>query len=127
MGRGRYYKRMGAMPNMNQAGTYSAVLHYLKAVEASGSDTTTAVVDQMKKMKPSDMFSRGGYIRPTGCTSTTCTWSRSSRCRRRKSPGTFYDIVAKIPGDQALVRRTRQNARWSRMPNSPDGRRRSIE
>ena len=32
----RYFKRTGRMPNMIQAGTYSATLQYLKAVKAAG-------------------------------------------------------------------------------------------
>ncbi len=92
----------GAMPNKNQAGTYSAVLHYLKAVEASGSDTTAAVVDQMKKMKPSDMFSRDGYIRPDGLHVHDMYLVKIKPLSEAKEPWDFYDIVAKIPGDQAF-------------------------
>src|ERR1700751_1150426 len=32
----RYFQRMSKMPNMTQAGIYSATTHYLKAVEAAG-------------------------------------------------------------------------------------------
>ena len=34
----RFNKRVGHMPTMFQAGVYSAVAHYLKAVEATGTD-----------------------------------------------------------------------------------------
>ncbi|MFP3663192.1 ABC transporter substrate-binding protein, partial [Burkholderia sp. SIMBA_043] len=34
----RYYDKLKKMPNMSQAGTYSSVMHYLKAVQAAGTD-----------------------------------------------------------------------------------------
>jgi branched-chain amino acid transport system substrate-binding protein len=98
----RYYKRMGMMPNMNQAGTYSAVLHYLKAVEASGSDTGKAIIDQMKKMKPSDMFSKTGYIRPDGLHVHDMYLVKIKPKSEAKEPWDFYDIVATIPGETAF-------------------------
>ena len=98
----RYYKRMGMMPNMNQAGTYSAVLHYLKAVEASGSDTGKAVIDQMKQMKPNDMFSKTGYIRPDGLHVHDMYLVKIKPASEAKEPWDFYDIVATIPGEQAF-------------------------
>src|SRR5476649_179865 len=38
----RFFKRTGRMPNMIQAGTYSATLSYLKAVKAAGTKDTEA-------------------------------------------------------------------------------------
>jgi branched-chain amino acid transport system substrate-binding protein len=87
---------------MNQAGTYSAVLHYLKAVEASGNDTGKAVIDQMKKMKPSDMFSKTGYIRPDGLYVHDMYLVKIKPKSEAKEPWDFYDLVATIPGDEAF-------------------------
>ena len=44
------------MPNMSQAGTYSSVMHYLKAVQAAGTDDAAAVMKQMKAMPINDFF-----------------------------------------------------------------------
>lgn len=62
----RFYARHGAMPTMNNASVYSSVLHYLRAVEAAGTDETVAVNDQIRRMKPQDFFVRNGYIRSDG-------------------------------------------------------------
>src|SRR2546429_4857041 len=57
----------GNMPTMVQAGIYSAVLHYLKAVEALKSDADgKAVVAKMKEMPTEDPLFRQGTIRADG-------------------------------------------------------------
>src|SRR6185295_4207263 len=43
----RFFKRTNRMPNMVQAGTYSAVLQYLKAIDKAGTDETEAVAKQL--------------------------------------------------------------------------------
>jgi len=98
----RYYKRMGMMPNMNQAGTYSAVLHYLEAVKASGTVTGKAVIDQMKRMKPSDMFAKTGYVRPDGLHVHDMYLVRIKPRSEAKELWDFYDILATIPGEEAF-------------------------
>src|ERR1700754_2452871 len=45
-----FFKRTGRMPNMIQAGTYSATLQYLKAVKAAGTKDTEAVAKQLKEL-----------------------------------------------------------------------------
>ncbi|MGB7215417.1 MAG: ABC transporter substrate-binding protein, partial [Gammaproteobacteria bacterium] len=57
----------GAKPTMVQAGVYSAVTHYLKAVHELGSDADGAkVVEKMKSMPTEDRVFGKGYIRPDG-------------------------------------------------------------
>lgn len=46
----RFFETVKAMPNMLQTGTYSAVKHYLKAIEAAGTDETSAVVAKMREL-----------------------------------------------------------------------------
>lgn len=62
----RFMERTGAMPNMIHAGTYSAVLSYLKAVEAAGSDETEAVSAKLHELPVEDVFAKGGKVAPTG-------------------------------------------------------------
>ena len=54
------------MPNMSQAGTYSSVMHYLKAVQAAGTGDAAAVMKQMKAMPINDFFATNGRIREDG-------------------------------------------------------------
>src|SRR5204862_2953654 len=56
----------GNMPTMVQAGIYSAVLHYLKAVEAGKTDDGTKVIAKMKEMPTDDALFGKGRIRADG-------------------------------------------------------------
>lgn len=58
--------RDGRMPNQNQAGVYSAVRHYLKAVEAAKSDDGLTVMRKMKELPVDDFIGRGAKIRADG-------------------------------------------------------------
>ena len=62
----RYFQRMNKMPNMTQAGIYSATTHYLKAVEAAGTDETQAVMERMRSTPINDFFAKNGKIREDG-------------------------------------------------------------
>ena len=55
-----------AMPTMVQAGQYSSVMHYLKAVQAIHSDDTAKVMAQMKKTPVNDFFAKNATIRDDG-------------------------------------------------------------
>jgi hypothetical protein len=48
---------------MIQAGLYSATMHYLKAIEAAGSDGAPKVMEQMRATPVNDFFAHGGKIR----------------------------------------------------------------
>ncbi len=61
----RFFDRTGRMPNMIQAGTYSAVLQYLKAIKEAGTDETEAVA-KLHEMPVEDVFARHGKVGPTG-------------------------------------------------------------
>src|SRR3546814_20203417 len=57
----------GKMPTMVQAGVYSSVIHYLKAVEALKSDADGAkVVAEMKKLPTEDKLFGKGMISEDG-------------------------------------------------------------
>lgn len=54
------------MPIMLQAGLYSAITTYLKAVKETGTDDAKTVLDHMKKTEINDLFAKGGRIRADG-------------------------------------------------------------
>lgn len=56
----------GGMPSQAHAGIYSAVLHYLKAAAASGSDVGTTVMDKMKELPVEDFFAGRAKLREDG-------------------------------------------------------------
>ncbi|MGR3372727.1 ABC transporter substrate-binding protein [Pseudooceanicola nanhaiensis] len=62
----RFKAEVGAPPSMVQAGVYAGTLHYLKAVEAVGSNDSEAIVAKMKEMETDDALFGKGYIRKDG-------------------------------------------------------------
>src|SRR6476620_2143390 len=62
----RFFAKFGKMPNFVQAGAYSAVTQYLKAVQTVKTDDAGAVMKQLKSMPINDMFARNGKIRADG-------------------------------------------------------------
>ena len=62
----RFFDKTKRMPTMIQAGQYSSVMHYLKAVKAINTDDTAKVMTQMKKTPINDFFAKNGSIRADG-------------------------------------------------------------
>lgn len=56
----------GRVPTANQANAYAAVTHYLKAVDAAGTDETQAVLAKMRELPINDMMTVDGRIREDG-------------------------------------------------------------
>jgi branched-chain amino acid transport system substrate-binding protein len=59
-------KHGGKMPTHAQAGVYSAVKHYLRAVEAANDNDGLIVMRKMKEMPVDDFFARGARVREDG-------------------------------------------------------------
>ena len=62
----RYRDKMGRSPGFIPAGVYSAVRHYLKAIEAAGTDDSKKVIAKMREMPINDGFAKGGKLREDG-------------------------------------------------------------
>lgn len=62
----RFMAVHGKAPTMLHAGTYSATMHYLKAVQAAGTTETGAVIAKMRAMKINDFMTKNGWIREDG-------------------------------------------------------------
>lgn len=62
----RYKDRFGKMPNMVQASAYGAVMHYLKSVEAAGTDATDAILKVFKDTPVNDFMTKDGKVRADG-------------------------------------------------------------
>src|SRR5690606_25172307 len=62
----RFFKEAGKMPTALQAGQYSAVLNYLRAVEKAGSDNVADVMKTLREMPIKDAFARNAYLREDG-------------------------------------------------------------
>ncbi|MCX8116161.1 MAG: ABC transporter substrate-binding protein, partial [Burkholderiaceae bacterium] len=89
-------------PTMVHAGVYSAVLHYLKAVEAIKTDDGTKVIEQMKKMPTDDPLFGKGYIRADGRKIHPAYLVEVKKPSESKHPWDLYKIRATIPAEQAF-------------------------
>ncbi len=92
----------GAMPSMVQAGTYSATMHYLKAVAAAGTDDADAVSAKMKETEINDFFATKGKIRVDGRMVHDMLLVEAKKPSESKGPWDLMKIISVIPGDQAF-------------------------
>jgi branched-chain amino acid transport system substrate-binding protein len=93
----------GAMPTMAQAGVYSSVLHYLKAVEALKSDADGAkVVAKMKELPTDDPIFGKGSIRQDGRKIHPMYLFEVKKPSESKGSWDYYKLRATIPADQAF-------------------------
>ncbi|WP_207061050.1 ABC transporter substrate-binding protein [Motiliproteus sp. SC1-56] len=100
----RYMARMdGKIPAMPHAGAYSSTIHYLKAVEAAGTDDSKAVMAKMKEMPVEDFFSRNGYLRADGRMVHDMLQVRIKNADERSSDNDIFAIEKVIPGDEAFL------------------------
>lgn len=98
----RYFERMKKMPSMIQAGAYSAVTHYLKAVQAAGTDDGATVAAKMKAMPVNDFFAQGGTIRADGRMVHDMYLVSVKKPAESKYPWDYYTVLSTIPGDKAF-------------------------
>jgi branched-chain amino acid transport system substrate-binding protein len=97
-----YFQRMNKMPNMTQAGIYSATTHYLKAVQAAGTDETQAVMEKMRSTPINDFFVKNGQIREDGRMVHEMYLYEVKKPAESKGAWDYYKLVATIPADQAF-------------------------
>jgi len=92
----------GRMPTMVQAGVYSAVLHYLRAIEAAGTDEAKAVMAKMKELPIDDFFAKNGKLRQDGRMVHDMYLVQVKTPEESKGPWDYYKILRTIPGDEAF-------------------------
>jgi branched-chain amino acid transport system substrate-binding protein len=99
----RYVKRTGRMPNMIHAGTYSAVMQYLKAIQAAGTDETEAVAKKMHELPVQDFFARQGKVLANGRMVHDMYLFEVKSPKESKGAWDYYKHLATIPGDEAFA------------------------
>jgi len=92
----------GKYPSMVQAGVYSGVLHYLKAVAALKSDDGTKVIAKMKEMPTDDPLFGKGTIRADGRKIHPAYLVEVKKPSESKGPYDYYKIRATIPANEAF-------------------------
>jgi branched-chain amino acid transport system substrate-binding protein len=96
----RFFQRTGRMPGMVQAGTYSAVLHYLKAIEAAGTTDGKAVADKIRQLPVDDFFAKG-RVREDGRMMHDMYLVEVKTPSESKAPWDYYKVLRRIPAEEA--------------------------
>ena len=81
------------MPTMVQAGVYSGMMHYLKAIEAAKTDEAKAVVAKMRETPINDFFAKNGKIREDGRMVDTMYLAQVKKPEESKGPYDYYKIL----------------------------------
>jgi len=92
----------GKYPTMVQAGVYSAITHYLKAVQAGKTDDGTKVIAKMKELPTEDPLFGKGTVRADGRKLHPAYLVEVKKPSESKGPYDYYKIRATIPVDQAF-------------------------
>ncbi|HET6618680.1 MAG TPA: ABC transporter substrate-binding protein [Dongiaceae bacterium] len=100
----RFMDRTGRMPNMIQAGTYSAVTQYLKAIDKAGTDETEAVSKLLHSMPVDDVFTHNGKVGPNGRMIYDMYLMEVKKPSESKQDWDYYKVLATIPGDEAFIK-----------------------
>ncbi|MBX3553360.1 MAG: ABC transporter substrate-binding protein [Pseudolabrys sp.] len=98
----KFFARHGAMPTMSQAGVYSAVMHYLKAIDAAKTDDAMPVVAKMKATKVNDMFAENGVVREDGRMVHDMYLVQVKAPADVKKPWDYYKVLRTVKGDDAF-------------------------
>ena len=98
----RFFDKQKKMPTMVQAGQYSSIYHYLRAVKAAGSDDTSKVMAMMKKTPINDFFAKNGQIREDGRMVHDMYLVQVKKQADSKYPWDYYTIKATIPAAEAF-------------------------
>ncbi|WP_339858071.1 ABC transporter substrate-binding protein [Thalassospira alkalitolerans] len=99
----RFFDRTGRMPNMIQAGTYSAVLQYLKAVEKTGTDETEAVAKALHEMPVNDVFAKNGKVGANGRMIYDMYLMEVKKPGDMAGDWDYYNVLDTVPGDKAFI------------------------
>lgn len=99
----RFFERTNRMAGMVQAGTYSATLQYLKAVDATATDNADIVMAHLRKTKINDLFAKDGYVRIDGRMVHDMYLAQAKQPQESKAPWDYYHIRNVIPGEQAFM------------------------
>jgi branched-chain amino acid transport system substrate-binding protein len=102
----RFSERMKnkAQPSMVQAGVYSGLIHYFKALEANGGNPHDGIkmVEKMKSMPTDDALFGKGTIRVDGRKIHPAYLFEVKKPEESKGPWDYYKLIGTTPGDQAF-------------------------
>lgn len=98
----RFFNRNKVMPTEAHAGTYSAVTHMLKAIQAAKSVEPMAVMAQMRAMPVQDFYTKSARLRADGRLMRPAYLAQMKTPAESKKPWDYYKILSEIPPEKAF-------------------------
>lgn len=99
----KFEERTGRKPSMNQAGVYSSVRHYLKAVQELGTDDPDKVAAKMRAMPVTDMMMKEVKIAANGRVFDDMYLAQVKTPAESKYAWDYFKILKTVPGTQAYI------------------------
>jgi branched-chain amino acid transport system substrate-binding protein len=97
----RFFEQHKAMPTSAQAGVYSAVYHYLKAVKAAGTTEPKAVAAKMRELPVNDFWTKNAKVREDGRVLRPSHLFKVKSPAESKEPWDYYTHVSVLPAEAA--------------------------
>ncbi|MDH2349653.1 ABC transporter substrate-binding protein [Bradyrhizobium sp. SSUT112] len=98
----RFFATRKTMPTSVHAGVYSSITHYLKAIQAAGTDEAKAVAAKMRELPVNDFFAKDGKVREDGRMVHNMLLVEVKKPSESKQPWDYYNVLATVPGEQAF-------------------------
>jgi branched-chain amino acid transport system substrate-binding protein len=98
----RFFERHKRMPTSAQAAVYSAIRHYLRAVEAAGTDEAKAVMAKLHEIPVNDFYVKNGTVREDGRLVHDMYFVQVKTPAESKGLWDYYKILSTIPGSEAF-------------------------
>jgi len=95
-------RNKGRAPTVVQSGVYTLVTHFLKAMDATKSESGDVLVAQMKKTPVNDALWQNVRIREDGRSLNEMYLVEVKKQEDSKEPWDYYRIVSTIPGSEAF-------------------------
>ncbi len=89
-------------PTHLQAGVYSAVLAYLRAVEAAGTDDPVKVSEKMRELPVNDFFAKGAKVRADGRLMKGMTLYEVKSPAESKGPWDYLKPIREMPAEEII-------------------------
>jgi branched-chain amino acid transport system substrate-binding protein len=98
----RFAKQVGRPPTAFQASTWGAVTHYLKAIQAAGTDATVPVMDKMRSMPINDFMTKNGTLRQDGRVIRDMFLLHAKKPEQSHGEWDLLEVAETIPGKDAF-------------------------
>jgi branched-chain amino acid transport system substrate-binding protein len=98
----KFWDKMKRPPTYVQAGVYSSILHYLKAVKAAGSTDGKSVASKMREIPVNDLTVKNGHLRADGRLVRDWYQVQVKSPADSTKPWDYYKIIRKVPAKDAV-------------------------